>query len=542
MAVFKNDPFPGTDYSQYLKWKKVTTPSGQVLYIVPGNEAYVYDPVASNASGRKVFRANPSLAISKQQEEEDAIKQQRKQQEQASSPLGQATPVIAGTGGVLAANEIMKHGFGNTAPVLQSYDPKTGISAFSDGTVKNAAGQVISGPAVQPTVGAPTVAPAAAPAAPPIATQSQAAAQGASGAPSTPDLVSVSKAPTAVGSSADGGTLMSDGSVQTNTLPPGATVQEDGSILSADNQQVIGRVAQGALGAYQIYQGFNELKTDKIGGGLGIASGGVNVASAAGYKGAGAYAGPLMAAKGAYDTFGSWQHGGQGIRGSAAELGAGIGTMVAPGVGTLAGALIGNAAGYGLDKLGLFHKTTRQVAQGHTSDLLKTGTDDEKYQTYVKGMREQYNAPPPDPSKPFHGQYASWGEYKSAGLDASDLTGVYGNIKAYGPGWASLTEDQRRAVTQANIDSDLYTSKKGEVEITDETKAKENFDKVMKGFEAGVKTATQPTVGQPPVVVPGKIVGVPRTPAEAAAQGAAMPPRSKSTSPGMMNGQRIYLK
>ena len=61
--------------------------------------------------------------------------------------------------------------------------------------------------------------------------------------------------------------------------------------------------------------------------------------------------------------------------------------------------------------------------------------------------------------------YATWEEYKGAGLDAADLTGVYGNIKTFGPEWASLTQEQRQAVTQGIIDAGLYESNKGEVEI-----------------------------------------------------------------------------
>ena len=50
MQITKKDPFPGTDYSQYLNWKKVVLPNGQVYYVVPGNPGYAFDPVASNAT------------------------------------------------------------------------------------------------------------------------------------------------------------------------------------------------------------------------------------------------------------------------------------------------------------------------------------------------------------------------------------------------------------------------------------------------------------------------------------------------------------
>lgn len=120
------------------------------------------------------------------------------------------------------------------------------------------------------------------------------------------------------------------------------------------------------------------------------------------------------------------------------------------------------------------HKSTRDVARGHTKDLLKQ-SDDKQYQNYVSGMREQYNSAPVDPSKPFAGKYGSWDEYKKAGLEAGDLTGVYGNLKTFGQDWTKLNFDQQKKVTQGLIDAGLYNSKKGEVEITDADKAKQIY-------------------------------------------------------------------
>ena len=138
----------------------------------------------------------------------------------------------------------------------------------------------------------------------------------------------------------------------------------------------------------------------------------------------------------------------------------------------------------------LMHESTRDVAKKHTKDLLGQ-SDDANYQSYVQGMREQYNSAPTDPSKPFAGKYSNFEEYKKAGLDANDLSGVYGNIKTYGAEWANMTPEQRTAVTQANIDSGLYQSKKGEVEITDANKAIENKNNVLKGFQVGAQTQSQ---------------------------------------------------
>lgn len=507
MAVFKNDPFPGTDYSKFLTWEKVVTPAGQVLYVVPGNPAYVYDPVASNATGRKVFRANPKQQIADEQQAKDDAESARKQQERANSPLGQVTPVVATVGGTLAANEIMKAGFGNAPASVQTVLPN-GNMVFTDGTVKTASGQIISAPTPTPTL-------------------SQAAAQGATQAPAPQVSAPVpSQAPTPVGTSADGGTIMSDGSVMTDQLPANTTVEADGSIIDAKTGAMVGRVVQGAMGAYQIYQGITNFKDDKIGGGLDIASGAANVGAALGSEAAGSFAGPLMAAKGGYDVIKGFNRGGEGVRSGTTTLGAGIGSMIMPGLGTAAGAAVGNVVGYGLQgsgikndlalaavspvllgakKLGiidkLMHKTTRQVAQEHTQELLNQGKDNQNWQQYAAGMREQFNAAPPDKSKPFAGKYATWADYEKGGLEAADLTGVYGNLKVYGPEWANLTQEQRQAITQANIESGLYKSKKGEVEITDEQKAIENKNNVLKGFQVGVQTAAPALVNKAPAPV-----------------------------------------
>ena len=104
MAISKNDPFPGTDYSQYMNWEPVQMPNGEVYYVVPGYQGYVLDPVASNASGRKVFRRNPKAELEAYQKEQAYKDQAIKQELQAKSPLGQLMPVGAGLAGTVAAN------------------------------------------------------------------------------------------------------------------------------------------------------------------------------------------------------------------------------------------------------------------------------------------------------------------------------------------------------------------------------------------------------------------------------------------------------
>lgn len=147
---------------------------------------------------------------------------------------------------------------------------------------------------------------------------------------------------------------------------------------------------------------------------------------------------------------------------------------------------IGRALGLG------GQKSTREIARDNTKDLLKQ-SDNPAYQAYVQGMREQFNSAPPDPSKPFAGKYSNFNEYKAAGLDPKDLTGVYGNIKTFGSDWANLSQDQREAVTQGLIGANLYDSKKGEVVITDPQKAKAIY--------AGIINQPNQAVVQQPVAV-----------------------------------------
>jgi hypothetical protein len=157
--------------------------------------------------------------------------------------------------------------------------------------------------------------------------------------------------------------------------------------------------------------------------------------------------------------------------------------------GKLGRGILGMATG-GLSELArplLGHKSTRERTSERTQGLL-SASDDVDYQNYVQGMRKQYESAPLDPSKPFAGKYGSFDEYKAAGLEAADLTGVAGNIEAYGPEYAKLTQDQRQAITQANIDLDNYYSEGGDVLIKDKAKAEQARKQVL-GDTSQVKGA-----------------------------------------------------
>ena len=76
--------------------------------------------------------------------------------------------------------------------------------------------------------------------------------------------------------------------------------------------------------------------------------------------------------------------------------------------------LLGIATG-GLSEIGrkfLVKPTTGQIQQKNTKGLLELGKDDPNWQNYVQGMRAGMNGKPPDPSKPFAGQYSTFDEYK----------------------------------------------------------------------------------------------------------------------------------
>ena len=173
----------------------------------------------------------------------------------------------------------------------------------------------------------------------------------------------------------------------------------------------------------------------------------------------------------------------RGHFGTAAE-GAASGAMIGSYFGMpWAGAGIGGLIGLG--KSFFEHESTRDVAKKHTGQLMSQGQNDPVWQQYVSGMRQQFNAGPPDPEHPYGdtkgNKFKTWDEYKQHGLDAANLTGVYGNLNTYGPDWAHYTPEQQQQITQANINSGLYDSKKGEVVINNEDQAKKNRDAVLAG-------------------------------------------------------------
>jgi len=248
--------------------------------------------------------------------------------------------------------------------------------------------------------------------------------------------------------------------------------------------------------------------------------------------------GALGAAAGTYGMYEGWKKGDPITAGAgAAGLGLGLNAM-------------GYALGpYGWAALGALalasklndHESTREVAKRHTKSLLKQGKDDQVWQNYVKGIREQYNKDPVDKSKPFAGgRYSTWDEYKAAGLMAGDLTGVHGNLETFGPEWAHLSQQQREAVTQALIDADLYHSRKGEVNISDKARAREIYAQVLSGQTPNPTQPKTSTIGKSPkqnITKQGEATmnKIPRTIGEAAPLMSGLDPQSQQQMAEVIN-------
>lgn len=160
----------------------------------------------------------------------------------------------------------------------------------------------------------------------------------------------------------------------------------------------------------------------------------------------------------------------------------------------------------------VFHQSTKGVQEMHSGQLMQESSDPQ-WRNYVAGMRGQVEEGPKNKEAPFAGKYKTFDEYKQAGLQANDLTGVYGNLDAFKPSyaskanvpdWSKLTFDQQKAVTQRLIDEDMYSSKKGEVVIGDKEKARKIYEEMAKtNFSASSKqqknTATSQITVKPPV-------------------------------------------
>lgn len=136
------------------------------------------------------------------------------------------------------------------------------------------------------------------------------------------------------------------------TGPKGEIIQQDGTAIDPSTGQVVGRVVQGAAGAFMVYAGYNRFKDgDKLGGGLEMAAGASTLANASGHLSS-SVAGPIGAVYGAYELGNMALNAGDmhkgdtgGMAARGAMGGAAIGTAILPGVGTAIGAAAGGLYG-----------------------------------------------------------------------------------------------------------------------------------------------------------------------------------------------------
>ncbi len=271
---------------------------------------------------------------------------------------------------------------------------------------------------------------------------------------------------------------------------------------------------------------------------------------------AGNYVAPALAAaiaaKGTYDAYKGWEHGGEGMRSGLTTAGAGIGSlMFGPGLGTAAGAAFGNVLGYGLQgdswknkaallatspillgaKLAgvdLMHKTTKQVQQERWGKLA-----DNK----IAGIDAAYaaNHPQGDTGVWDTGKYAGqkWTFEKASELakeDPSSFRSVYGNYATFGNDWNTYSDKQRDAITAGLLDANLYKSEKGDIIVTDEDKAHEIKNQVL-----GIAKPTTATDAFAQGVGAKNLIGKIDKPIVVNAE----PPRSSTSSPGISKDGKV---
>lgn len=362
-----------------------------------------------------------------------------------------------------------------------------------------------------------------------------------------------------------GSTTMPDGSPG-KLMSDGGKIGDNGKIINPDGSSggsITGQALAGlqiAGGAAQVYNGYKQYQSgEKLGGAANVAGGAYATAAGAQSLASGGAGGSLGAyAPGVGTAVAAAQVGQQMLneKGSSEDRAAKsqaeaqkAALLWIPGYGwvayaALAGidAISGGMATKGLmaynkfgqkitDKIDfglgknvrsrVFHQSTKGRQEERTGQLLQQ-SDDPQWQNYVASMRmQQVKEGPKDKTKPFFGgKYATFDEYKRAGLQADDLTGVYGNLDAFKPdyaetknlpNWAQLNFEQRKAVTQRLIDEDMYASKKGDVVIPDKEKARRIYEDMAQnnfGLSSRKSNQTGPQI-RPPAPMPSNTSNAP---------------------------------
>ena len=218
--------------------------------------------------------------------------------------------------------------------------------------------------------------------------------------------------------------------------------------------------------------------------------------SLGGIGGAGNYVLPAAGLLGAYDLIKNKRKGARGIAQGAAS-GAAIGSFF-PGAGTLVGAGVGGLLGAGM---GLFdQKSTKDYENERWGGLIDRSSP---------GVAEQIqhfkdvSHPEGDTGEQWK-QQGGWEALKKRATP-EDLWGTYGVFDTFGNDWLEkYNEDQRRKITQKLIDNNLFGSGKGDIIVTDKTKARQLAEEVLSGKEAKPVDTPKPL----PSPIPGRTPGI----------------------------------
>lgn len=178
---------------------------------------------------------------------------------------------------------------------------------------------------------------------------------------------------------------------------------------------------------------------------------------------------PAAGAYGAYDLLTNEYGAGRGALQGAAS-GAAIGSYFGP-PGMLVGGAIGGAIGLG--KSFLDKPSMKEQIKERWGDL--AGSSDPTLQSYAQQYLSYLDSPQAeaDAQIPFE-------ELKKQGLKPEQVWGAYGLFDLFGSDWLNkYNEDQRRQISQALIDADMFTSEKGDLRLKDKAEAKKIAEQTL---------------------------------------------------------------
>lgn len=265
-------------------------------------------------------------------------------------------------------------------------------------------------------------------------------------------------------------------------------LSEDPDVIESPegSQPGWGNVMQGLGGAYNVYQGLQN--DDKLAGGVQTGLGAANVAASLGNQTAASvvpYAGFANSGLNAVNVL-------KQDDAKASDQAQAISTDIALTVADLytfglahpAYALLGKIPG--MDKVLDFvtgdlnplvwaakpfnHKSTKQVQQERTQELLEMAKDNPEWQKSVTALREGQGA-----------KDAWTPEVAAKALkDPTSMWGASGILKTFGPDYLQkMSEPQRYSITKYAIDNNLLDPEKGVIDVTDSDKLKAGYDEAI---------------------------------------------------------------